>query len=141
MSESVKTFFDASAFAKRYIEETGSQLVDEICLNAEEISLSVICVPEIISAMNRRLREKRLTRNAYLSIKRHLLDDVRDAVIVNLIPEVIVTSTELLETAKLRAMDALHVACALVWGADLFVSSDKRQLIAAKKAGLMIKTV
>ncbi|MDY6950807.1 MAG: type II toxin-antitoxin system VapC family toxin [Thermodesulfobacteriota bacterium] len=137
----MKTFFDASAFAKRYVEEPGSQLVDDICLNAKEVSISVICVPEIISALNRRVREKSLSRQNYATIKQHLSDDVRDAVIVNLIPEVIVTSTKLLETSPLRAMDALHVACALVWGAELFVSSDKRQITSAKKAGLKIKFV
>ena len=137
----MKTFFDASAFAKRYVEETGSQLVDDICLNAKEISISVICVPEIISALNRRMREKRLSRQDYGTIKRHLSDDVRDAVIVNLIPEVIATSTKLLEASPLRAMDALQVACALVWLAELFVSSDKQQINAAKKAGLKTKFV
>jgi len=35
-----------------------------------------------------------------------------------------------------RAMDALHVACAIQWGAELFVSADERQVAAAKKAGL-----
>lgn len=137
----MKTFFDSSAFAKRYVEEIGSQLVDDICLNAKELSVSVICVPEIISALNRRVREKSLSRQDYVTIKQHLSDDVRDAVIVNLIPEVIVTSTKLLEASPLCAMDALHVACASVWGAELFVSSDKRQIAAAKKAGLKTKSV
>lgn len=137
----MKTFFDSSAFAKRYVEEIGSQLVDDICLNAKEVSLSVICAPEIISALNRRVREKSLSLQGYFTIKQHLSDDIRDAVIVNLLPEVIATSTKLLEASPLRAMDALHVACALVWGAELFVSSDKQQITAAKKAGLKIKFV
>ena len=137
----MKTFFDSSAFAKRYVEEIGSQLVDDICLNAKTVSLSVICAPEIISALNRRVREKRLSLQDYFTIKQHLSDDVRDAVIVNLLPEVIATSTKRLEASPLRAMDALHVACALVWGAELFVSSDKQQITAAKKAGLKIKFV
>ena len=137
----MKTFFDASAFSKRYVEETGSQLVDDICLNAKEVSISVICVPEIISALNRRIREKRLSRRDYITIKQHLADDVRDATIVNLIPEVIVASTILLEASPLRAMDALHVSCALVWGAELFVSSDKQQITAAKRAGLNVTFV
>ena len=137
----MKTFFDSSAFAKRYVEEIGSQLVDDICLNAKIVSLSVICAPEIISALNRRVRENSLSLQGYFTIKQHLSDDIRDAVIVNLLPEVIATSTKLLEDSPLRAMDALHVACALVWGAELFVSSDKQQITAAKKAGLKIKFV
>jgi len=36
-------------------------------------------------------------------------------------------------------LDALHIACALEWGAELFVSSDQQQLRAAKRAGLKIQ--
>jgi predicted nucleic acid-binding protein len=137
----LKTFFDSSAFAKRYIDEEGSQLVDDICQETTELSLSVICVPEIISALNRRMREKRLSRRDYSKIKRYLSDDVRDAMIINLVPEVIAASTRVLEVSPLRAMDALHVACAVIWRAELFVSSNKQQVTAAKKAGLKTKYV
>jgi len=65
----VKTFFDSLALAKRYVDEQGSQAVDDLC------------------------------------------------------------------------MDALHVVCALEWKAQLFVSSDKRQISAAKRAGLHKKHV
>jgi hypothetical protein len=41
-----------------------------------------------------------------------------------------------METNVLRAMDALHIACALEWQADLFITADKRQLMAAKNSGL-----
>ncbi len=46
-----------------------------------------------------------------------------------------------LEISPVRAMDALHVACALEWGADVFASSDDRQLKAAKKAGLTTQPI
>jgi len=42
----------------------------------------------------------------------------------------------MLENNALRAMDSLHVACALEWNADLFVTSDKRQAAAAMRSGL-----
>ena len=45
----------------------------------------------------------------------------------------------ILEASPVRAMDALHVACALEWGAELFASSDKQQLQAAKRAGMKTK--
>ena len=68
-------------------------------------------------------------------------DDVRDADIVNLTASVVSSTIAVLEASPVRALDALHVACALEWGADLFVSSDKRQLNAAKRAGLKTKKV
>ncbi len=132
----MRTFFDASAFVKRYIEEPGSQQVDGFCQAASELGISVICVPEIISALNRRVREQILAPEQYRAIKQYLFEDVRDAAIINLTPRVIALAISLLETSPLRAMDALHVACALEWGAESFVSADKRQLNAANKAGL-----
>jgi predicted nucleic acid-binding protein len=137
----MRTFFDSSAFVKRYVDEAGSQEVDELCQNASELALSIICLPEIISALNCRVREELLSAQQYNTIKEHLAADVRDAAIINLTPEVIAASTSLLETSPLRAMDALHVACALAWEAELFVSSDQRQIAAAENAGLPIKHV
>jgi predicted nucleic acid-binding protein len=137
----MRTFFDSSAYAKRYVEEPGSQAVDTLCMAATELALSIVCIPEIISALNRRVRDRDLSPQHYEEAKEHLAEDVRDVVIVNLTPSVISTCTAILEASPVRAMDALHVACAVQWGADLFVSADKRQISAAKKAGLQTRFV
>jgi len=115
--------------------------VDEVCLEATELAVSIICIPEMVSALNRRVREKKLSSSQYVGIKERVLEDVRDAVIVNLTPEVIDTSLHVLENNQVRALDALHVACAIQWQADLFVSADRRQIAAAAKSGLRTRTV
>ena len=137
----MRTFFDSSAFAKRYVEEAGSQAVDALCQEATEVALSVLCVPEIISALNRRAREGLLSGRDYTEAKQYLSEDIRDAVIVNLVPQVVSTCTKILEASPVRAADAVQIACALEWEAELFVSADKRQISAAKKAGLHTKLV
>ena len=137
----MKTFFDSSAFAKRYVEEPGSDRVDRLCLEATELALSVLCIPEVLSALNRRRREGSLSARQYKAAKSALVEDVRDAAIVNLTPHVIARCTTILENTPLRAMDALHVACAVEWQTELFVSADRRQIAAAAKAGLRAKIV
>lgn len=137
----MRTFFDSSAFAKRYIEESGSQAVESLCMAATDLALSILCIPEIISALNRRMQEGDLSQHDYEDAKRHLLEDVEDAAIVNLTPSVISASTTILEASPIRALDALHIACALGWKAELFVSADKRQIAAARQAGLRIEIV
>jgi len=127
---------DSSSFAKRYIQEAGSNKLAEFLQHTSELALCVILVPEILSALNRRLREQALTAREYQSLKRQLLDDVHDAAILQITPAVVARSVALLEKNTLRAMDALHVACALEWKADLFITSDKRQLDAAMHSGL-----
>lgn len=132
----MKAFLDSSAFAKRFIDEPGSDVVADVCARASELGLSVLCVPEVVSALNRRLRERSLTRGQYEQAKRRVLEDVRDAEIIQLTPSVIGAAVRVMEESPVRAMDALHVACALEWRAKLFVSSDAQQLRAARRAGL-----
>lgn len=132
----MKVVFDSSSFAKRYIVEPGSEQVDSILQNASQLGLSTLCAPEIISALNRRVREGVLPQPAYERAKAQLAADVGDAMILHLAPDVIATAVTLLENHPLRALDALHVAGALVWQADLFVTADRRQFAAAQQAGL-----
>lgn len=135
----MKACLDSSAFAKRFVDEDGSELVEALCAQADSLGLCVICVPEIVSALNRRLRERMLTPAQYRKTKQRLLDDVRDAEIIQLTPSVLATAVQVLEESPVRVMDSLHIACALEWGADLFASADARQLTAARKAGLKTK--
>jgi predicted nucleic acid-binding protein len=64
--------------------------------------------------------------------------DLADATIIQITDEVLLRSIHLLESHPLRSSDAIQVSSALVWGADLFVSSDTRQCAAAKTAGLNV---
>ena len=132
----MKLAIDSSSFAKRYVQEDGSDQLDRLLEKASELAFCVILVPEIVSGLNRRLREQVLTAADYRAVKKQLLDDVRDATVLQLTPSVISHSVKLLESNALRALDALHVACAFEWQADLFVTSDRRQFTAAENTGL-----
>ena len=132
----MKLAIDSSSFAKRYVQEDGSDQLDRLLEKASELAFCVILVPEIVSGLNRRLREQVLTVADYRAVKKQLLDDVRDATVLQLTPSVISRSVKLLESNALRALDALHVACAFEWQADLFVTSDRRQFTAAENTGL-----
>ena len=132
----MKLAVDSSSFAKRYVQEVGSEELALFLKDASELAFSVILVPEIISGLNRRLREHILTVSDYRAVKKQLMDDVSDATVLQITPSVVSRSVKLLESNALRALDSLHVACALEWKADLFVTSDRRQFVAAKNSGL-----
>lgn len=137
----MKLLADSSALAKRYVLEKGSDKIDQFLQNASQLGLCTILVPEIISGLNRRRREKILSSDDYRTVKRQLMEDVHDAVILQVTPAVISHSVKLLETNVLRTMDALHIACAIEWQAELFVTADKRQYIAAENAGLLTEFI
>jgi predicted nucleic acid-binding protein len=137
----VRVFFDSSAFAKRYVSETGTDKVLAWCDQATEIGLSAIALPEIISAFCRLRREGKIDDVQYRQMKNLLLADIEDAAVCDLTPTVLARSITSLESNVLRGMDAIHIGSAVALQADVFVSADVRQCEAAGKSGLKVEWV
>ena len=137
----MRVFLDTSALAKRYVAEPGSARVVKTCQQATSVAVCVICLPELTSTLARLVREKKITKVDYRKLKGNVMTDLTDIDICQLTPDVLAAGVSLLETHPLRAMDALHVACAVAVETDRFVSADHRQLAAARKAGLNITDV
>ena len=137
----LNVFFDSSALAKRYIEEKGSDRVQTILSSASALAVSVICIAEIVSALRRRRRERKLSTEEYQNAKASVLSDIDDATIIGITQEVIAQAVALLEQFPLHSADALHVACASEWSTDMFVSADDRQCAAARAHGLRVEAI
>jgi hypothetical protein len=130
---------DSSALAKRYVDEPGSKRLEEILARASSLGVSVISVPEVVSALCRRLRERELSQLQYSNAKRALLEDITETSMVDITEQVIARTVVLLERWPLWSSDSLHIACAAEWSADLFVSADERQCAAARAYGLSVE--
>jgi predicted nucleic acid-binding protein len=131
-------FSDSSALAKRYIADEKSEEFDRLLEGSDSLAVSVLCLPEIISALCRRLRERFLTRAQYAAAKVALEADLADTTVIALTDEVLLSGIRLLESHPLRASDGIQIASALAWRADAFASADARQCAAARAAGLRI---
>ena len=137
----LNVFVDSSALAKRYIEEKGTDQVQAILSSASALAVSVICVSEIVSALCRRRRERKLSTEEYRNAKASVLSDIDDATVIGITEEVLAQAVALLEKFPLCSADALHVACAAEWSTDLFVSADDRQCTAARVHGLRVEAI
>ena len=137
----MRVFFDASAFVKRYVSESGTDTVLEWCEKATEIILSGIALAEIFSAFCRLQREGKITDTQYRQLKSLLLADIEVIAICDLTPEVLGPAISSLEQNVLRGMDAIHIGSAIAMKADVFISADQRQLDAASRMGLRTVSV
>lgn len=137
----MKLFFDTSAFLKRYVFESGSNDVENLCYYADSIGISILLPVEAIATFNRLRREKKISSKQYAQIKSAFFSDIRDISVLPIDPIVIKKSVIAIEKSPLKALDATHIGCALEYAPDYFVSSDKQQLIAAEKLGLKVKKI
>jgi hypothetical protein len=137
----MRVFFDSSALAKRYVAEPGSDAVLSWCARADELAISSIAIPEIVSALCRLRREGRLSEDRYRAAKVDLLADLEDALLCDVSPPILKHAVRVLENHPLRSSDAIHVGSALALAADVFVTSDRRQTDAARGMGLGVEEV
>ena len=137
----MRVFFDTSAFVKRYVEEPGSDEVQALLVEAEQIVVSALCLPECLSALQRLRREDRLTTDEHGWLKDAILADLAGSEVCHLVPEVIDASVACLERHALRTLDAVHLGSALVVDPSLFVSGDRRLIEAGRSEGLAVRLV
>ncbi|MBI2607072.1 MAG: type II toxin-antitoxin system VapC family toxin [Deltaproteobacteria bacterium] len=137
----MRLYLDTSALAKRYIQEPGSREVIERSRLASQVIVSSLCVPELISALCRLGRERKLSNKDYEDIKVDLANDLSAATVVEPDTAVIRQAIRCMEAEPLRTLDAIQIASALEAGCDLFLSSDRQQCRSAKLLNLAVEQV
>lgn len=133
-------FIDTSALVKRFIQEAGSDLVDELMDSADEIYVSAITRIESNSAISRLLREKSLSRSEYDRIKIELDTDFPFFILVDFSEELEKVAIELVERRRLKTLDSIQLAsCLSVKGKiDWLITCDNKMEMAASEEGMKI---
>jgi len=122
-------YFDASALAKRYVQEAHSEVVNRLLLQGLSTT-SRISEAELASALARRHREGRLAKEQRDLLLSAMERDMGSLYVIEVLPEVSSLACRLLVNHSLRAADALHLASALMLAKRaeqgvMFVAFDK----------------
>jgi uncharacterized protein len=136
-------YCDSSALIKLYLPEPGSDAFNSAVEGRVDLLVSDLAVTEIVSAVARRLRDGRLTRDAVRSVHHAVLATLDNGAYrrVELTRDVHRRAEHLLLTldeTPLRAADALHLALASAGRAAALASFDTRLAAAARRTGLAV---
>lgn len=134
-------FFDTSALVKRYYEEPGTELVDELIEDDRRVSITSLGVIETISAFRRKYNRGQISKSdtddLLAAFFREALDDF---VIVPMEESIQQFSFDLILEDDLRTLDSLQLAAALTMAGDetdvVFVSADSDLVATASNRGL-----
>ncbi len=137
-------YFDTSALLKRYVEEKGSHLVQELFENKELIAVtSSITLVEGTHVICRKCTEEKISPKIRQKLLRDFLRDMNEIRVVIYSPDVIKKAQSIIKAHGTKTLDAIHIASALILkqpgGAQIhFASSDYQQNKVAKQAHLLI---
>ncbi len=147
-------FLDTSAIIKRYVDEIGSEWVTEVCQPSTEntIIISQITLVEAVAAFCRKAREQQLSQRISETERDKIIENFRRHAkrqynMVRVIPTIYTQAGELCRIHRLRAYDAMQLACALKTRTTLaplgiaptFVTADINLLNIAQAEGLDIE--
>jgi predicted nucleic acid-binding protein len=144
-------YLDTSTIIKRYVEERGSQLVDDVYgrveVGALRISFSMWNVGELIGALDQHLRGKAISDLQFgTSIRNFIAEtiklfrlgylDIRSPT-----AKIFVDAWRLILSSHIYEADAIQIATAKNLGCDLFLSADAELIEVAKQANLQAANV
>jgi predicted nucleic acid-binding protein len=134
----VNIFIDTSALAKRYIQEPGSEELEDLFLSvAKKVFVSTLALPEFAAALGRKLRDKEILKQPAAIAWKELEKDWQALFIkIPLTKEIAESAVALATQHPLKGADAAHLATAMAAGASLFVASDQELMRASNKVGL-----
>ncbi len=133
-------YLDASALVKLFVPEPESDDLNRALAGLTDVIVSDLALTEMASALGRRVRERRLTRDNARRLYREASRLHASSHRAELTPPIHRRAERLMLslTTPLRALDALHLATALDVEAATVVTFDPRLRDAAGSQGLFV---
>lgn len=137
----MRAYVDTSMLVKRYLPELGSEEFEARLIGEQpELLVSELVLPELTSALRRRLRQGHIDAGYCEDALESFEQDVQRAAIrlASLDRACVQRASALLRRlqAPLATLDALHLATALEHACEVLFTSDMQLARAAGEAGL-----
>jgi predicted nucleic acid-binding protein len=136
-------YFDTSALAKWYINETKSEEVEQYIREQGPVSISDLTVVEMRCLLARRRREKSIDAKMETEIFATFQEDIREKFLIcHQLPEGCaagaVNLLSVLSDIPLRTLDALHLAIAKDLTVDILATADNIMASGGSAMGISV---
>ena len=135
-------FLDASALAKRYVVEAGTERVRQLFRRSADIAVSRLSEVEVTSALVRRMKAGDIDTQVAEAHLAALTSDLAACDVVELRAPVVGSARDLVRVHALRAYDAVQLASALRLkgrGSVTFLCADVELAAAASAEKLRVE--
>ena len=134
----MRAYFDTSAFLKLLVPESGSTTALSVWRTAISVAGASVLYAEASAGLAAARRAGRLTSGAHSASKRDL--NRLWAILTVIIPDepICEVAGDLAEQEQLRGYDAVHLAAALEYQADVLVCGDGDLVDAALNSGMSV---
>lgn len=129
----MRVFLDTSALFKKYVAEAGGDTFEQVLAKATEIAVSPVTWIEVHAAVERRLRDKTLSREHAEWLRAEVGKDFAYFLQIVWNQNLERKAVELIRRYTLRTLDAVQLASGVLSEAELFVTSDHKLYAEARR--------
>jgi len=139
-------YLDASAWVKRYYQETGTIWVQDLFARNQVMACASLGVIEVMATLARKRKAREISPPMFEEKTRELEEDWKRFIHVQLTVEAVEIARSSARELALRGADAVHLASALLLQRRLateddrliFVASDRELREAAQASGMIV---
>jgi len=133
----MRIYLDTSALVKRYCEEEGSDVVNEVFESDNEIVTSYWTLAEAVAAIDKKVAKRQISEEERDFVISVLFSDVLNRItFVRISNEFIEAIIEMILAHHISADDALQLFSCIISISPIFLAADKGLIRAAKEESL-----
>jgi len=129
----MKAFIDTSTLFKKYVNEEGSDDFDQLLKEVIEIIVSPVTWVEMNTIIERRFREKTLTKEHVLWLRKEIRRDFNYFGKILFNENLEKKCLEIIQRYQLKTLESLQLAAGSLAKPDIFITSDKTLYSQARK--------
>jgi len=119
-------FIDTSSLIKRYVSETGSDIIDSLFNDENEICISPVTVIEMRSALGRKLRDGSIDSETYQKAIDLWSEEYISFIKISFDDSLVIKAIKEVEDRGVKTLDSIQIGSALLSMADEMVTSDQQ---------------
>ena len=116
-------FIDTSSLIKRYVSETGSDIIDSLFNDENEICISPVTVIEMRSALGRKLRDGSIDSETYQKAIDLWSEEYISFIKIPFDDSLVIKAIKEVEDRGVKTLDSIQIGSALLSMADEMVTS------------------
>ncbi|OHD17950.1 MAG: hypothetical protein A2086_08705 [Spirochaetes bacterium GWD1_27_9] len=129
----MKIFIDTSSLVKRYLVEIGSEKLDLLFDESDDIFVSFITEIEFNSSLKRRLFDYSINEMDYQYILNEFYQDLKDFSVIEYSLTIKNRAIDLIKKHQIKTLDSIQLSCVNTNIIDKFITSDEKLYNASLK--------
>ena len=129
----MRAFIDTSTLVKKYVQEPGSDTLEKLLSQIDEVIVAPIYLLELASSIHQKCKRNEMKSKQATWLFTEAKKDLLHFAMVNWNDNLVAEACRIIQRHGIRTLDSIQLSSGILSRADLFLTSDKTLYQAARR--------